>query len=353
MSRTLRNRLCLLLLLWLSGCDWFSRSGDDKPAAEKTVRFSDNSAYLTLLTEQMAKQQGQWDRYLSAKGFLVRNRTRMKAYAFLQQGVSTQEMKSVLVLGKTDLLQGENPVVAMKELEGTVHELDLVRLGSAFEHHLLFTTSGRAAAGFQVITSIYWDVVQNEKGKWAFREVWKVVHAYDPSVPDSYSPPDFHYWDVDDDGIQEIIVTNPWKGSPPPWKYRWAVFQWQDSTRMLVPLRGLALFPFREQEPDWLVWSVLEMQKMGQSGEIVRYFATSPACESSPALLQALTYFSGQPAGPPLIISRDEGSCRLQADLVHKNQRMRMVFDLTSDMVTFSTRWRICRIQLFRLKPEG
>jgi hypothetical protein len=30
--------------------------------------------------------------------------------------------------------------------------------------------------------------------------------------------------DVDDDGLQEVVVTNAWKDKPPPWKYRWAVF---------------------------------------------------------------------------------------------------------------------------------
>lgn len=352
MFRVLSNRLFPLLLL-LAGCDWFGRSGDDRPAGEKPVRFSDNSAYVTRLSEQMKKLDGQWDRYLSATGYLMRDRARLKVYAFLQQGVSTLDMKSVLVLGKTDLLQKESPVIARRELPGTVHELHLVRLGSSFENHLLFTTSGRAASGFQVITSIYWDVVQDAKGQWSFQEIWKVTHAYDPSVPESYSPPDFHYWDVDDDGVQEIIVTNPWKGSAPPWKYRWAVFQWQQATRRLVPLRGLALFPFREQEPDWLVSSVLEMQRMQQTGELVRYFATSPACDSSPALLQALAFFSGQAAGGPTILSREERSCRLQTDLVHKDQRMRFVFDLISDTIPFSTRWRICRIQLFRIKSES
>ncbi|MBU1242361.1 hypothetical protein KKD52_04615 [Myxococcota bacterium] len=341
--------LLLLLLALLSGCDWFGGSGDDRRTPEKTIRFSDNSAYLTLVKEQMTKVHGSWDRYLTASGNLVRDRTRLSVYAFLRQGVSNQEMKSVLVLGKTDLVPGEEPVVAMKELNGTVHELHLVRLGSAFEHQLLFTTTGRFTSGFQVITSVYWDVSRNPKGTWSFREVWKVAHVYDPSVPESYAPPDFHYWDVDDDGVQEIIVTNPWKGSPPPWKYRWAVFQWHKTSRALVPLRGLALFPFREQEPDWLVWSVLEMQRMQQTGELVRYFATAPACDSSPAMLQALAYFSGQPEGVPVIVARDERTCLLQANLVHKDQRMRLQFELIADISPLLTRWRICRIQLFRI----
>jgi hypothetical protein len=343
------SRLVLLLML-LSGCDWFGRSGDEKEAPPRPVRFTDGSAYLTLVKEQMSKMKGQWDRYLTVNGNLLRNRTRFNVYAFLRQGVSLQDMKSVLVLGKTDLVPGEKPVVAMQELDGTVHELHLVKLGSAFEHHLLFTITGRITSGFQVITSTYWDVQREVRGTWQFREVWQVAHAYDPSVPKSYAPPDFHYWDVDDDGVQEIIVTNPWKGSPPPWRYRWAVFQWQQDRRRFVPLRGLALFPFREQEPDWLVWSVLEMKRMQQTGELVRYFSTSPVCDSSPALLQALEFFSGQAEGPPVIVARDARTCRLQANLVQKEQRMRLQFELIADVSPFSTRWRICRIQLFRLK---
>lgn len=344
----MRRSLPLLLLL-LSTCDWFG-SRKEAPAPEKPVQFSEDPAYLAMVRDRMTQERGPWDRYLSAGGNLVREGRRFKAYVFLRQGISIQQMQSVLVLGKTELVPGESPVAATRELEGTVHELHLVRLGPDLDQHLLFTTQGRQVSGYHVITSVYWDVREAPRGRWEFREVWKVSHAYDPTIPESYSPPDFHYWDVDDDGVQEIVVTNPWKGAPPPWRYRWAVFRWHPPYRRLVPLRGLALFPFRDQEPDWLVWSVLEQQRMQQADELVRAFATSPSCDPSPALLQALAYFPGQPEGPPVILDRDERSCRLRADLASAKERMRMQVELVADVSPFTTRWRICRIQLFRLR---
>jgi hypothetical protein len=339
-----------LLLALVSACDWFG-SGQEPEPPRKTIRFADDAAYLSLVKEHMSRDRGQWDRYLSMGGNLVRTGQRFKVFAFLNQGVSTREMRSVLVLGRTDLAHGESPVVVMREVDGLVHELDLVRLGPAFDQQLVFTSIGRRVSGYQVIASAYWDVQADALGKWSFREVWKVSHAYDPDIPESYAPPDFHYWDVDDDGVQEIIVTNPWKGSPPPWRYRWSVFRWHPPTRRLVPLRGLALYPFREQEPDWLVWSVLDLQRLQRTDELVRTFATGPSCESSQALLQALSFFPGVPEGPPVVLSRDAQSCRIQADSAPRDgQHVRMEVGLVSDHSPFNTRWKICRIQLFRVR---
>ncbi len=340
---------CLVFFLF-AGCDWFKSQGEQSSGNTPT------GVEITGVPRIRPRVSGgeEWDHYLTVNGTIQRNSEKFHILAFLQRGTGLREMESVLVLGRTRVKGDQEPVAAEFRLKGTINEVHLIRLGPDPSTHLVFTMGTEYEKNRIVVDTSYWDVRRNQKGSWNFFNVWKVLHAYDPREPSSYSPPDFHYWDVDDDGVQEIIVTNPWTGSPPPWRRRWAVFQWNDSMRQPVPLRGLGLFPFREQEPSWLVWSVMEMLGMGHDEEVVRYFSTLPGCDSTPVLLHALNFFPGTLRGPPIWHEREKNRAVLSVNRVNrKMETMRYRFELRRLDAPAVSPWRICRVSLFSVSTES
>lgn len=358
-TRLISTAAWIILCLTAVSCDWFSRTPDDAaPAASGMALPFQNADEMARQLKTLEFDGSTWEHYLTASGSLWRSNRKLYAFAYLRAGASVDTMTSALVLAPAALPAKGKPELIFREFPGTIFELHLIRISSALDAQLLYTVSIQSRNDSRVLSSTYWDVQPDPSSGMRFQEIWRVTHAYEiQDARNSYRPPDFHYWDVDDDGLQEIIVTNTWKDKPPPWKYRWAVFHWDPKRRRMEARRGLALFPFKEQHPEWMALGIVEMQRLGlPENESAPYFSSMPGCEMKNTL-QIIKAFEGTLASPQTLF-RDKSAARVRLDAAPSGKKgekesemfaMRIEFELRNEPSEFD-RWRICRAQLYRLK---
>ncbi len=368
-ARLLAAVAAFIALSLLPSCDWFGRKTEDEPP-EKSLPLLEmpDASTVAQRFKTLSREGVEWEHYLTAPGILWRGTRKFFSFAYLQAGAPVSSMRSALVLIPTALPAKGDPGIVFQEVPGTIFEIHSIRLGASLEAQLLFSVSVRREGESQVLSSIYWDVKKDKNfNDLRFIEVWKVVHAYDLlDARGSYRPPDFHYWDVDDDGLQEVVVTNAWKDKPPPWRYRWAVFHWDPQSRRMEPRRGLALFPFKEQHPEWLALALVEMLRLrSPEEELAAYFSSAPGCEMK-RTLQMAAALEGV-LSPPRTVSGNAGTARVQLDALpssgkegrkesvgreSQKDRLRLEVELRNEPIAFD-RWRICRAQLYRVRENN
>ena len=348
------------LSLWgMVACDWFSKSEKtDSPLLVSNTLAPPKFDAILQRAKTLTVNGVTWEHYLSISKLFWRGTHNFYVFAHLPKGAPVESRNSMLVGALATLQNSDASSLFFQEIPGTIFELHSVRLGTAFDTQLIFTATVLRKDNIQLVNS-YWDVQPKMPSGMQFREVWRVTHVYDLYNTRSYQPPDFHYWDVDDDGLQEIVLTNTWKDKPPLWKYRWAVFHWNPQTRRMEARRGFGLFPFKEQHPEWLALGIVEMQLMHMpETEMAMYFSSAPGCERK-LPLQMIAAFEGIVSVPKTVFL-DGITARVQLDSQrvssknnHNNHTdiLRLEFELRNEPVYFD-RWRVCRTQLYRVRTS-
>lgn len=200
-------QILLLLLSLVMGC---SKDEPEKKPPKPKVFSSEERIHHVLAWISRALPGEKWVFYQEVKRRLPYGTKRFPVYGFISK--KSNPGSSAVVVSKTRYVDGERPVVAFKKLPGIVDEVFILRLGADPKTHLLLTKTHKKQDGRVFTTTTFWDFSSMKLDK-----VWTITSSYDPDYRETYNPPEFHYWDNNDDGVREVILTNSWadKSKPP------------------------------------------------------------------------------------------------------------------------------------------
>ncbi len=334
----LRPLVLLALVSW--GC-----SEKKEPPRPEIPREYTPSGHMENIVRYLAKTGAgkEWVFYLQANRPLPDTLRRYPVYAFIDKKADA----SLLIVGKVRYAARGKPLVTMERLKGILDELHVVRLGAASRTHLLLSKTHYRKEGTVYSRTTFWDL---HGGK--LKVLWSIGSSYDPDYRETYNPPEFHYWDNNDDGIREIILTNSWpdKKKPPRWKARWAVFRWNPDARVIVPVRGLLLSKYKDQNPLWISFAAVEAGTLNKERQARLLMRTHAICDSTSAMLSKLLFKKWKISGPPKFLELQDHFARVSMDLKGDKVPYRMVFELHGQRDVEIERWLICRISLFKKK---
>jgi hypothetical protein len=338
----------------ISICILFLVLGCKKRESEKDVGKinhppnKERKSDLIRAIEKINKNE-EWDFYLSSNRPLPDKGKKYPVSIFISKGISKESGKSLIVVSKNRYIRKNSPIIAIKEINGVVDEVHVVKLGPNPRSHLLLTSSHKVRGGITFSTTTFWDL---NGGK--FKSLWSITHSYDPDYRETYNPPEFHYWDGDDDGVREIILTNSWrnKKKPPSWKYRWAVFSWNKKNREILPVRGLFLSSYKDQNPLWLTFSALEANKNLSETEVRTLFKTHAVCDSHDSLVKKIFFKKWKMISSPKIIEYKPNWCKVSIKTIASGIRYNIMFELNRDMESDIEKWLICRVLIFKITLE-
>ncbi|MBU1537147.1 hypothetical protein KKF84_17635 [Myxococcota bacterium] len=237
----------------------------------------------------------------------------------------------------------------MQKLQGILDEIYVVRLGAGVENHLLLSKTHFNKEGTVYSVTTFWDLRAAK-----LKSLWSISSSYDPEYRETYNPPEFHYWDNNDDGIREIILTNSWpdKKKPPRWKDRWAVFRWHLKERVIVPVRGLLLSKYKEQNPLWISFAAVEAG-MQRKERLARLLLRSHAiCDSTNSMVSKLMFKKWKVIDSPRIVERQAHFARVSMEVKGDKIPYRIVFELSGERDVEIEKWLICHISLFKKKKN-
>ncbi len=284
-----------------------------------------------------------WDLYTSMLGKYPSPEGPLEVRGFVPRGTVLLRTDSLLVaapFGMTldRILREHWPVMRVR---GLIDELSLLRLGSGDVNVLVYNSHHFALKGFIAVEHAFL-IIRNKQ----FRRVWRLVELYDPLLKDTYDPPEFHYWDGDDDGVRELVVSNPYREKL-PWKLRWSVFRWEPDKERFIPERGLLYSRYAAQNPAWVAFSVLEAAKYADYERLSQHIASHRGCDSPKAVYELLRVDIWEKVINLTVAKKSPTQVRV--DLVLSSSRSRYLARAfvmrISDMPPV---WRICRMKLLK-----
>ncbi|MGM0596929.1 MAG: hypothetical protein ACQES9_07830 [Myxococcota bacterium] len=306
------------------------------------------SAILKKVKKKLAKDySGQkWFLYGKAVNLKYSSENKFRIMSFLTNQVEEGKTRSLLITTHLKIPKAGNPVFEIKELKGTIDELRLIKLGPDYSSHLVFVKRHLKNQGRFYIINSYYKPSGNK-----MKNVWQITSSYDTEYKETYQPPTFHYWDGNDDGVREVILTNPWykEDNPPRWKYRWAVFEWQPQKKSFLPSRGLALNRYKNQDPIWLVSGVLEMSKLGKKKELLNFIDPSSSCMVGKDLSKVIFLKKWKKIKKPELVNKTDNSAKVSIDMQTEKQSYRMVFRLQANNQGITKTWYFCQVKLFKI----
>ena len=337
-----------ILLLLFSGVAGCSDSSKPPPPA-KELEYPP-SVHITHILKYLNKQnpQERWEFYQRTKRRIPDGKERYIIYAFISK--ESKKSESLLVVGKNRYARGAVPVHTMVRLRGIVDEMNIVRLGADPRTHLLLASTHFNRDGVVYSRTAFWDCREGE-----LKSLWGITSSYDREYRETYSPPEFHYWDGNDDGVREIILTNTWedKKKPPKWKQRWAVFRWNPKKRAIVPTRGLLLNRYKDQNPLWLAFAAVEAGVLRREMIARQLFKSHAICDSPSTMIETLQFKKWHITKPPELEERHDKYAKVHMDLRAKGVGYRMVFELNGKRNLDMEKWLICHIHLYKRETRS
>ncbi|MBU1221134.1 hypothetical protein KKF34_01525 [Myxococcota bacterium] len=296
------------------------------------------------ITEQLKGETGDvlrrlypgenWDLFVSSDRKLRRKSTSYTVTSWLNE----KKTLSILVSSAP-----KKPAI-IKRYDGIIDELYTVRFGPDPTNWLILLSRHEKSAEMVIQKTEFLDL----KGD-TYINKWGITSSYDIDLKDTYHPPTFHYWDTDDDGVQELILKNPNpdRTKPFPWKLRWAVFRWIPGKREFVPFRGLILSPYRDQNPLWMAFSIFEAARNQKPDMILPGLRVHTACDAHQALMKLL--FLRKWSAPAKIFQSgtDERNPEIVIDTVADKEKFRIVFVLNRLKSGTHYFYRLCRARLY------
>jgi hypothetical protein len=324
------------------------KKDENKEDKEKPLVKMHYSVILKKIKKKLAKDySGQkWFPYGKAVNLKYASEKKFRIMSFLTNQVEEGKTRSLLITTRLEIPKGDDPIFEIKELKGTIDELRLIKLGPKYSSHLVFVKRHLKNQGrFYIVNSYY------TSSRKKMKNVWQIISSYDTEYKETYHPPTFHYWDGNDNGVREVILTNPWykEDTPPRWKYRWAVFEWQPKKKSFLPLQGLALNLYKNQDPVWLVSGVMEMSKLGKKKELLNYLDPSTSCMDGEDLSKVVFLKKWGKIKKPVLEENADNSAKVSIDVQTKKQNYRLVFQLQADKQGITKTWYLCQVKLFKI----
>ncbi|MBN2723629.1 MAG: hypothetical protein JXR95_06100 [Deltaproteobacteria bacterium] len=339
------KKLTILLFLFsFQGCQ---KKNDQK---KKTLIYQKTSLReYTRLSRKLVNKKFSglnFSLYVSSEKILIRDNTRYRVTSWLDR----EKKKSILLIGKILQPVGETPEIIVNEFDGIIDEVYVVRLGVNPENHLILISRHEKKGEITVLKTDFWDFFKNR-----LTVKWAVTTQYDTDIRDTYTLPTFHYWDSDDDGIQEVIITNPpgEKGKPLPWKLRWAVFRWDVKNREFIPFRGIVMNQYRDQNPLWLAFSSIEAARLKKPDLILPMLRTHSSCDAPDAFTKLLFFRRWKSPDAIKVTGINGSNIEVTSELQGNDGKYKIIFNLHKARSGFFNFYRICRARLFSSKKSG
>lgn len=275
-----------------------------------------------------------WDLYVSSDRKLRRGNISFSISSWLNE----KKTASLLVSTATE----KTPII--KKYSGIIDELYTVRFGPDPSNWLILLSRHEKSAETVIQRMEFLDLVSDK-----YVNKWGITSSYDIDLKDTYHPPTFHYWDSDDDGIQELILKNPNpdRTKPFPWKMRWAVFRWVPGIREFVPFRGLIMNPYRDQNPVWMAFSLFEAARLQKPDMILPGLRTHSACDAHQALMKLLFLRKWSAPLKIALTGGDERNPEISIDTEADKEKFRLLFVMNRLKSGTHYFYRLCRARLY------
>jgi hypothetical protein len=313
----------------------------------KQIYTPNKEEHRNLLKEILKKRylSKSYHLYIEGKHLLPDNEQLYRVYSYNSR--KNKGNNSLLIISRYKFEKGSDPIFIAKKYKGIIDEIHIIKLRVELSSHLLFISSHYEKQGLKVNSTIFWDLIDGK-----LVEKWNVTSTYDIDESQTYNPPEFHYWDGDDDGIQEVILTNPWPNKKAPaWKYRWAVFKWSLKNRVFIPVKGLVFNPYKEQNPLWVVIAIMEAVHLNKEKYVLELFQNNIKCDNHRALLRLLFLKKWKIISNVKNEGENKNTGEKQISIKVSNEKImyKLMFTLSTHDQQVPFKWKVCKVRLFKI----